>query len=212
MSELDYIRQRRKNKTSQIKDVPKIEVNTYEKTYVKKIWNLVIRIFICMIIFLGLSIAFKVNKDTKEIIQTNVFEKNFSFAYINELYNNVFGSITPTMVLNPNIQSVFQDKLTYNAVEEHNKSALLTVDKNYLVPVLEGGMVTFIGEKEGLGNTIIIQQTDNVDVWYSNVTNINVELYDYVEEKQLLAEVSGDKLFLTFKKGNEYLDYEEYLK
>ena len=55
------------------------------------------------------------------------------------------------------------------------------VEKQYLMPILQSGMVVFVGEKEGYGNTIIVQQVDGVDVWYSNITS-NVKLYDYIEK------------------------------
>lgn len=43
------------------------------------------------------------------------------------------------------------------------------VSNNYLVPTLESGIVVFMGEKEGYGKTIIIEQINGIDVWYSNI-------------------------------------------
>ena len=54
-----------------------------------------------------------------------------------------------------------------------------------MVPILESGIVLYIGEKENYGQTIIIEQIDGVEVYYSNI-NSNVKLYDYIEKGNLL--------------------------
>ena len=87
-------------------------------------------------------------------------------------------------------------------------------DKNLLtktITYLESGIVVFIGKKDEYGDTIIIQQIDGIDVWYGNVTNSNIKIYDYVEKGQLLGEVVDNKLYLVFQKKGEYLNYKEYL-
>ena len=73
-------------------------------------------------------------------------------------------------------------------------------------------MVTFVGEKENYGNTIIIEQVDGVSLWYSNIDKENVKLYDYVEKGSLLGEVKGNTLYLVYKKDDNVLNYEDYLK
>ena len=52
-----------------------------------------------------------------------------------------------------------------------------------MVPVIESGVVVFIGEKEGYGNTIIVEQVNGVDVYYSNINPSNIKLYDYIEKR-----------------------------
>ena len=87
----------------------------------------------------------------------------------------------------------------------------LEVASNYLVPNLESGMVIFVGEKENLGKTVIIEQVNGVEVWYSNLSSININIYDYVEKGSLIGEVSDQKLYLTFKKDGQILNYEYYI-
>ena len=65
----------------------------------------------------------------------------------------------------------------------------------------------YIGEKEEYGNTVIIQQIDGIDVWYGNISNTSIKLYDYVEKGNLLGECSNE-LYLVFKKDGNRLDYE----
>ena len=87
----------------------------------------------------------------------------------------------------------------------------LTVDENYMVPVLESGIVIFLGEKEGYGNTVVIEQVDGVDVYYSNISTDNVKLYDYVEKGTLLGEAENKKLYLVFQKDGTFLNYKDYI-
>jgi len=86
------------------------------------------------------------------------------------------------------------------------------VDTNYLVPVIESGLVVFIGEKENYGNVIIIQGMDGVDIWYGNMSTTSVKLYDYIESGDLLGETLTNNLYLVYSKDGNYLDYEEYLE
>ena len=71
-------------------------------------------------------------------------------------------------------------------------------------------MVVFIGEKENYGSTIIIENLDGIDFWYSNISTTNLKLYDYVEKGNLVGEVSND-LYMVFSKDGKYLNYEEYI-
>ena len=68
-----------------------------------------------------------------------------------------------------------------------------------------------MGEKEGYGNTVIVQGIDGIDIWYGNVTNISISLYDYIDKKSLLGTTKDDVLYLVYKKDGEILNYEEYL-
>ena len=81
---------------------------------------------------------------------------------------------------------------------------------NTLINNLTSGIVVYSGEKEGYGNTVIVQSVDGADIWYGNITNVSVKLYDYVEKDKLIGEVNGDKLYLVIKKDNNFIKYEDY--
>ncbi len=49
--------------------------------------------------------------------------------------------------------------------------------------LFESGIVVYIGEKENYKQTVIVQQMNGVDVWYGNIKQANVKLYDYVEKR-----------------------------
>ena len=81
---------------------------------------------------------------------------------------------------------------------------------DYLVPALDSGIVIFLGDKEGYGKTVIIQQENGIDVWYSNLKEINLQLYDYIKDGSLIGSVD-EKLYLVFIKDGEILDYQKYI-
>ena len=64
--------------------------------------------------------------------------------------------------------------------------------------------------KEGYGNTIIIE-SDDITVWYSNIDNYTVKLYDRVESGKYLGETIDDKLYLVFQKNGDIVDYKDYI-
>ena len=106
--------------------------------------------------------------------------------------------------------SVFSEKIQYSELEGYNGGAKLVVEDNYLIPVIESGIVVYMGEKENYGYTVIIQQNDGVDCWYSNV-NSGVTLYDYVEKGTLLGDAKGNNIYLYFQKNGEFVDYKTYI-
>lgn len=177
----------------------------------KTIYKLITKVLICLIIFVSIMIIVKLNPSLKDSIRKSVYEDQFSFAYINNLYKKYFGNILPFENIAPIEETVFSEKLEYSEASLYKDGVSLTVDNNYLIPVLESGIIVFIGEKENYGNTVIVQQINGIDVWYGNVKNSDINIYDYIEKGTLLGEVIDNKLYLVFQKEGKYLDYKEYL-
>lgn len=177
----------------------------------RSVRNFFTRLLITVIIFLVGMILVKSDYNVKNVILKQVYDKNFEFTRIKELYEKYFGNILSIDKLALKEQSVFQETLSYQKANTYLDGVKLKVSKNYMVPVLESGIVIFIGEKEGYGNTIVIEQIDGVDVYYSNVVDDGIQLYDYVEKGSLLGEAQDEKLYLVFQKDGEYLNYKDYI-
>lgn len=166
--------------------------------------KLISKTLIVTIITLLTLIAMKKNKDIKKLIYDNVYEKNINFAFIDKNYKKYFGSLN---IFKEEVKPVFNEKLEYIKKEENDGVLKLFVSDDYLIPNLESGLVTFIGEKEGYGKVIIVEQINGVSTWYGNLNNINVKLYDYVEKGNLLGNCN-DYLYLIHKKDNKIINYE----
>lgn len=166
-----------------------------------------------LVIILTLITLIAIKKDIKfkKLFYKYIYEDSINFAKINEYYEKIFGSYIPFEDTTNKVTPVFNEKLTYISSNKYLDGVKLTVENNYLVPVLQSGLVVYIGEKEGYGNTVIVQGIDGIDIWYGNVTNISISLYDYIDKKSLLGTAKDDVLYLVYKKDGEILNYEEYL-
>ena len=166
-----------------------------------------------LVIILTLITLIAIKKDIKfkELFYKYIYEDSINFAKINEYYEKIFGSYIPFEDTTNKVTPVFNEKLTYISSNKYLDGVKLTVEKNYLVPVLQSGLVVYIGEKEGYGNTVFVQGIDGIDIWYGNVNNISISLYDYIDKKSLLGTTKDDVLYLVYKKDGEILNYEEYL-
>lgn len=169
------------------------------------------KILILVVLFLINLIAMKSNTTYKEFINEKIYNNNFSFTKIKEFYNKYLGGVEALDGIVNNTSPVFNESLVYNNKSIYYDGVKLEVSQSYLVPALEDGLVVFIGEKENYGNVIIIQGINGVDIWYGNMANTSIKLYDYVEKGTLLGEVKENNLYLVYSKDDKFLNYEEYL-
>ena len=177
----------------------------------KSIRSFISRVLVTIAIFLFGMILVKCDVSFKNKILDNVYNKQFKFVQLGEIYQKYFGNILSIDKVLVDEKPVFQEKLSYLKSSKYKDGVKLTVDENYMVPILESGIVIFLGEKEGYGNTVVVEQVDGIDVYYSNVSVSNIKLYDYVEKGELLGEAQDKKLYLLFQKDGKFLDYKEYI-
>ncbi|MCM1370557.1 MAG: M23 family metallopeptidase [Clostridium sp.] len=180
----------------------------------KPIYKYLSKTLIVVIITIVTLITLKAKPSLKLKFHQKVYEDNFSFAYVNKLYEKYFGKTLPLSNLFGFLdreQTVFNEKLTYNDLENYMDGVKITVENNYLVPCIETGLVIFIGDKEGYGNTVIIEQQDGTNVWYSNLKSISVNLYDYINKGSFIGEVDNDYMYLVFKQEGNIIDYKNYI-
>lgn len=170
----------------------------------KEIRKVLNKLLLSVIIFLIGMILVKTG--LKETIKTKLYEESLPFQKLKSTYTKYIGNITPIEETQP----VFNETLEYNKISKYKDGVKLNVSNNYMVPILESGVVVFIGEKENYKNTIIVEQTNGVDVFYGNIKSNNIKLYDYVEKGELLGEANNE-LYLVFQKDGKYLDYKEYI-
>ena len=168
---------------------------------IKKVLN---RLLLSIIIFLIGMILVKTG--LKETIRIKFYEESLPFQKLKNTYNKYLGNIIKV----EETKEVFNETLVFNNISKYKDGVKLSVSSNYMVPILESGVVVFIGEKDDYKNTIIVEQVDGIDVFYGNIKSNNIKLYDYVEKGELLGEANKE-LYLVFQKDGEYLDYKEYI-
>ena len=169
------------------------------------------KILVCFILVIACLILMKKSTKFKEFLESEVYHDNISFAYLNNLYNKYFGSVLPSYETEETTP-VFNEKLEYKSVNKYFDGYKLEVKVKYLVPIIESGIVVYSGEMDNYGKVIIIEGIDGVDIWYGNLNNINVKLYDYVTKGDFLGEINDSSLYLVFEHNKEYLEFDEYFK
>ena len=181
--------------------------NNSNKRINMKVLNRILLSVLVLVICLCLS----KNKDVNKFFKEKVFSNNILFSKINKLYKDVFGDIYPIDNIDPKVEEVFNETLTYDNKESYKEGVKLTVSNNYLMPVLDSGIVVFMGNKDNYGYTTIIQQVNGIDVWYVGINTNNLKLYDYVEKGNILGEATTNTIYLYYQKDGNFIDYKEYL-
>lgn len=190
----------------------KEERKIMEEKVIKYLRSLILRSLFVVVLFLVLAIFSKSSKTYKDLIVTNLYEKNISFTKVKKFYNKYLGGIIPLEKVTNEVSPVFSENLKYTSESIYHDGVKLEVTKNYLVPIIEEGMVVYIGEKENYGNVIIIEGIDGIDIWYGNIESTTVKLYDYVESGNYLGTTKDTSLYLAYSKDGKFLDYKEYLQ
>ena len=168
------------------------------------------RVLLLIVICLVSLIVLKANPSLKDKVYKTVFQDNLSFAKINEIYQKYFGSSLPFKT-EENAQMVSSIALEYTKTEDYKDGVKLTLDADYVIPSTSNGLVIFAGEKEGYGNTIVVQKPDNIEIWYGNLESTSVNLYDYVKQGQSVGKAKDNILYMVFIKEGKTLDYKKYI-
>ena len=82
---------------------------------------------------------------------------------------------------------------------------------DYQIEALMSGIIVFIGDKDDLGNTVIVQGNDGIDIWYSGISLKEYGLYDYVSKGDILGLSSDVYVTISIYEDGELLKYEEYI-
>lgn len=183
-----------------------------EEKIIKYLRSLILRSLTVIVLFLILAIISKSSQTYKNLIVTNLYEKQITFTKVKNLYTKYLGGIVPLDKITTEVTPVFNEKLEYTNNSIYHDGVKLEVINNYLVPIIEEGMVVYIGEKENYGNVVIIEGIDGIDIWYGNMETTTVELYDYVEKSTYLGQTKDNILYLVYSKEGQFLDYKKYLK
>jgi len=183
-------------------------VNNFKKKKCSNNNKLFITKFLLAIIFLLCSVIYtNLSSDNKERYKNYVLNESIHFTKIESMYEKLFGRVLPK---DTGTLPVSGGKLIYKSINKYNDGEVLEVNNKSIINTLMNGIVVYIGDKDTYGNTVIIQGVDGVDIWYGNLENVSVKLYDYIEKDMVIGNTLDDKLYLVMKKDDKYLTYEDY--
>ena len=166
----------------------------------KEIKKIIRKALYTAIIFLVGMILIKQNPSYKDKINKIIYKDNPNYIKKKKTYDKFFSG------KKEETKSVFTEQIEYQNKEDIKDGVELTVSNNYLVPILESGIIIYLEN-----NKVIISQVNGINVEYNNVKVNNYKLYDYIEKGKPLGETIENKLILKFEKEGEYLDYKKYL-
>lgn len=187
------------------------KINKFNPKIQKYLSNLLSK-FLLSIIFLMVSIILiKSNSNIKTFYQEDILTKQINFTKFNNFYTKYFGNILPDYTV-PSIptQMASNTELDYNNGTPYLNGTKLETTENYPVPIITSGIIVFLGEKDSLGPTCIVQGVDGIDIWYSHIDTSSLNLYDYVTEGKILAPTEDDYFYLTIDSNGNYLTYDTY--
>jgi stage IV sporulation protein FA len=193
-----------------MEDITKISHN-FKKSNKKRnnISRLFSKILLCIILILSCLIYTNCSDKNRTLFKDNVINKNIRLTKYRKKYEKLFGNFLPKK--EEQIKQVFKEDQNSKKIENYLDGTKITYEGKSNVAAIQSGIVVYIGNKEDLGNTVIIQGVDDVDIWYSNINNVGLKLYDYIEKDKIIGEVENT-LYLNIIKDKKHLKYEEYTK
>lgn len=179
--------------------------NKRKKSHLSKFIS---KVLLSTIIILICLIYASRSDNNKNLIKDYFFSNTLKFTKIKSYYEKLFGDVLPKDI--DNSQMVFNEGLVYKSIDNYYDGEKLILNSNTPISNITSGIVVFIGQKDNYGNTVVIQGIDGADIWYGNINNVGVKLYDYVEKNTIIGETIDDKLYLVIKKDSDYIKYEDY--
>ncbi len=181
-----------------------VRKNSYRESLIKRT---LLTVTLCLIVLIISNVSDKFSS----LVKKEVFETDFNFSKINTLYKKYFLNIKDKIIKKEETEAVSKVVEDTYKKEDYKDGVLLSVSSNYTVKALDSGLIVFIGEKEGLGNVVVMQQSNGIDVTYGYVNSLDIKVYDYIEKGTIIGSAEG-KLYLKFEKDGEVLDYNTYIQ
>ena len=165
----------------------------------KKILSKLFTIVIFTMIVITLS---NMSPKFKSFIVDKVLNSTIDFSFVNKLSNKV------TNVFKTSNNTLPVVKEENNRKERYKDGIKYIVNKGASVNIKDSGIVTYIGNKDGYNNTIIIQQSNGYYAWYGNIKE-EVKLYDYIESGSKIGETLTNEYYYVLLKDNKPVNLNE---
>ena len=157
--------------------------NKWFKVIISKIFTLII--FTMLVIIIS-----NYSESFRNFITNDVLNNSIDFSRVNIIMSkitNIFNNDTMNVSKQNNLSSEkYLDGIKYYIYDNEN------------IVINDSGIVTFIGNKDGYNNTIIIQQSNGYYAWYGNIKE-SVKLYDYVESGSVIGTASKEYYYVLYK-------------
>lgn len=192
-----------------------------EPSELKKKWmrRLTIQTIFSMILLVVTYLALQVESSSGRQAQafiTEAFNRPFNFQGMTAWYQEHLGTsptILPAFKPETKVKQVWYPPVTGKIVlpfnQERNGLVLRTKDQAQVVAPADG-WVTFAGQKEGLGQTVIIQHPNGKETWLSLLGSFSVQTKQWVKKGEKIGR-AGQKegqsfVYIALKQGDQFLN------
>ena len=193
------------------KSLKKFQKEKQEKSSIKRIVFKTVTEIMLSIVLLLIALILSKNVTMREQIYKYVYLDNLSFKQIELIYQKYFGFLVPSQK-EEETELVSSEKLIYKEEKElENGGVRLTFNGQQEISALVDGLVLFVGEKEGYGKTLVLEQTDGVEAWYVGMDTSDLKIYDYIKKGEMIGTSQKEYIDLYFKKKGEVVSYQDYI-
>ena len=170
------------------------------------------------------NMTYEEYKNKKDSKANNIFKKILSKLFTIVIFTMIvitlsnmspkFKSFIVDKVLNSTIDFSFVNKLSNkvtNVFKTSNNTLPVVKEENNRKERYKDGIkyiVTYIGNKDGYNNTVIIQQSNGYYAWYGNIKE-EVKLYDYIESGSKIGETLTNEYYYILLKDNKPVNLNE---
>lgn len=153
------------------------------KTFMGKLFTIVI--FTMLVVIIS-----NYSPKFRDFVTNKVLNSTIDFSFINKFMNK-----TTDVFKNNDTRKVFKEETKH---EKYKDGIKYIVGESENIYLKDSGIVTFIGNKDGYNNTIIIQQSNGYYAWYGNVKE-SVKLYDYIESGEVIGTADSEYYYVLLK-------------
>ena len=174
-----------------------------DKKIVLLIKRIISKLFTVVIFSMIIIIISNYSLEFRNFLINDVLNNTLDFSKFNRFMNKV------TSVYKTNDDNTKE----VSSIIELNKEKYLDgikyfINENEDIIVKDSGIVTYIGNKEGYNNTVIIQQSNGYYAWYGNIKE-SIKIYDYVEKGTVIGKASNEYYYVLLK-DDKPINSDEY--
>ena len=166
-------------------------------SFIRRIFSKLFTVIIFTMIIITIS---NYSPKFRNFLINEVLNKSMNFSKVNNLLDKVSNVYKKEETKNVS-------NIITNNSEKYKDGIKYFVKDNENVLVKNSGIITYIGNKEGYNNTVIVQQSNGFYAWYGNIKE-KVKLYDYVEEGSVIGLASGEYYYVLLKDDKPVLTHE----
>ncbi|MDF2558418.1 MAG: peptidase [Bacillales bacterium] len=176
------------------------------------------RLLVSMCFVLIVAIMFRSTNPSLDSYKTflkNSMKRDYQFAKISNWTSKTMGdmfSFSPIEFfkssegLRKNSDVIPVSGKVVESFKKNGKGITVETERDKDVTSIQDGIVIFAGIDKNHGKTIIVQQSDQMNVWYGNLGSIKVNLYQHVSSGESLGKVLNKS---TSNRGEYYFAIEK---